>query len=152
MTNKITEHFTWSEFEFSQAAIRKGIDNTIPQELRPNIFELCVKYLEPIRKEWGSGLRITSGYRCYRLNKATGGSKKSEHLKATAVDFIPAKGKLSDLFRLIISMNLDFNQLIWEGNWIHLGIGGYKNEILRAEFMPNKTIYHTLTLGDIKEL
>ena len=142
----ITEHFTLSEFEFSQTAIRKGIDNTIPEELKPNIIKLCKDYLEPIRKEWGSGLRITSGYRCYRLNKAIGGSKKSEHLNGTAVDFIPVKGKLSDLFRLIVSMNLSFNQLIYEGNWIHLGIGGRKNEILRAEFTKNGVIY-TSSLG-----
>ena len=142
----ITENFTLSEFEFSQTAIRKGIDNTIPEELKPNIIKLCKDYLEPIRKEGGSGLRITSGYRCYRLNKAIGGSKKSEHLNGTAVDFIPVKGKLADLFRLIVSMNLDFNQLIYEGNWIHLGIGGRKNEILRAEFTKNGVIY-TSSLG-----
>ena len=104
------------------------------------------RILEPIHKEWGSGLRITPGYRCYRLNKAIGGSKKSEHLNGTAVDFIPVKGKLADLFRLIVSMNLDFNQLIYEGNWIHLGIGGRKNEILRAEFTKNGVIY-TSSLG-----
>ncbi len=33
LDDKVTEHFTWREVIFSETATRKGIDNSLPEEL-----------------------------------------------------------------------------------------------------------------------
>ena len=77
---------------------------------------------------------ITSGYRCPKLNKQIKGSKTSQHCFGNAVDFYGSKISLKDLFNLIIDMDLNYDQLIWEfGSWIHLGISNNpRKQILKA--------------------
>ena len=73
----LSKHFTLDELTKSATAIRLGIDN-IPNETElENLQKLVDNILEPLRVHYGRPIIITSGFRCEKLNKAVGGSKKT---------------------------------------------------------------------------
>jgi len=139
----LTAHFNLSEFERSSTASRLGIDNSIPEALIPNIKNLCVQVLEPLRAHIQTPVLITSGYRCRRLNKAVGGIWNSQHLAGEAADIQPMnchfnletrnlkqlenREKRSAILRswaAWITDNCNFDQLILEKSgttmWLHV--------------------------------
>lgn len=127
---KLTEHFNLCEFTRSATADKLHIDNTIPEELIPNLKNLCEQVLEPLREHFDTPVIISSGYRCPQLNKAVGGVPNSQHLKGEAADIIlphstlnTKHSTLNDWFLWIIE-NACFDQLIWEkkgsSRWIHV--------------------------------
>ena len=83
---KLSEHFDLNEFTRSATADRLHIDNTIPEELIPNLKNLCVQVLEPLREHFGTPVVISSGYRCPKLNGIVGGARNSQHMKGEAAD------------------------------------------------------------------
>ena len=112
MTNRITPHFTWGEFEYSETARKLGIDNTIPDDVRPAIKALCVNVLEPLREMFGRPVTISSGYRSKALNKAVKGDPKSQHCKGEAADIVVSGMNGRDLMRALIESGLEFDQAI----------------------------------------
>lgn len=114
---RLTEHFNLEEFERSATAVSSGIDNHVPQELIPNIRNLCQQVLEPLRQHTGTPIRISSGYRCPKLNAAVGGAKRSYHLYGRAAD-IPFH---RDWYNYIRD-HLPHTELINEGKWIHVAL------------------------------
>ena len=129
---KITEHFKLEEFERSDTAKRMGIDNTVPNQLLPNIQALCKNVLEPLRQQFDEPVYISSGYRSPALNKAIKGAASSQHMKGEAADIYSRQGakRLREWYLWMVD-NLQFDQLIWESRdggrrkWIHVS---YKNE------------------------
>lgn len=124
---KLTEHFTLEEFIKSDTAKATGIDNTPSPEVVENLKQLCVHVLEPLRQKWGSGISITSGYRCAALNKAVGGAKDSQHERGEAADIVPTNGKTLALLMMLQRSGIEFDQLINEKPdkngvpaWIHV--------------------------------
>src|SRR4051812_12284280 len=100
----LSEHFTYAEMIYSPTAIRHGIDNTPPQEARSNLFNLCNKVLEVIRRKLNTTTRISSGFRCKLLNTIIGGSDTSQHMDGKAAD-INADGLSTEkLFQEIIEL------------------------------------------------
>lgn len=99
MAEKLSENFTLDELIYSDTAKAKGINNT-PTTLHKKILKhTCIYLLEKVRallnekyktykrkKVKYVALRITSGYRCLKLNQAVGGSNTSQHLNGSAVD------------------------------------------------------------------
>ena len=75
----ISEHISLSEGVRSITAKRLGLDNTPNEEHLNNMKLLAVKVFEPLRKFVGGPKRINSFYRGPELNKAIGGSSKSQH-------------------------------------------------------------------------
>lgn len=136
MDTKITKNFTWKEMQASATAARKGIDNTIPEKLRPNMEKLCKEVLQPIRDAYGKPIVVGSGYRCPKLNKIVGGVSSSQHMQASAADIHSVSDTYKDnkiLWDLIINMinsnKLNARQIIWEygkkgvgPDWIHIAI------------------------------
>ncbi len=121
---KLSAHFTLREFEFSQTAIRHGLDNRVPERLMPNLGRL-VGVLEQVRQiAGGHPLRISSGYRSQKLNALVKGSPESAHIEARAADFtIPAYGSPLDVCKLIAGSGVQFDQLIHEfGAWVHIAV------------------------------
>ena len=122
---RLTEHFSIEEFERSATATKLGIDNRVPQDLIPNIKNLCQQVLEPLRRHAGTPIPISSGYRCPRLNAAVGGATNSQHLSGQAADLrIPSIAIAREWMRWIMD-NTTFDQLILEHNksgshWIHV--------------------------------
>lgn len=134
--SKITEHFTWEEMQASATAKRKGIDNTIPDNLKPNMIKLCKSILEPIRELYGKPIIVGSGYRCPKLNKCVGGVTSSQHMQAAAADIHSLSDTLKDnrelwevIINLVNSNKIEARQIIFEygdkkigPNWIHISV------------------------------
>ena len=123
---KITKNFNLEEFEKSDTAQRKGIDNSIPADLIPNLKALCENVLQPLRDAVGVPVKISSGYRCPALNKAVKGSATSQHMKGEAADIVIPDKKTGLQWFEWMRTHLTYNQLIWEtnskgGSWIHVG-------------------------------
>ncbi len=75
----ISKHISYREGTRSTTATRLGIDNTPSDYHRTNIEVLAENIFEPLRKWVGGPIRINSFFRCEDLNKAIGGSSKSQH-------------------------------------------------------------------------
>ena len=123
MAPRLSPHFTLDEFVFSQTAARKGIDNTPTQDIIDNL-ERVAAVMEEVRDLLGVSVRISSGYRSPRLNKAIKGSKTSRHMLGLAADFTaPEFGTPKDVALTIAASAIEFDQLIYEyGRWVHLGL------------------------------
>ena len=82
----ISKHISNKEGVYSNTAIRRGIDNT-PGEYELQNMELLAKNVfEPLREYVGKPIKINSFYRSVELNKAIGGSSKSQHCEGRAID------------------------------------------------------------------
>ena len=117
------KYFTIKELCKSSTATQRGIDNTPNSEIVSNLEQLVDIILDPLREKYGKPIRVNSGYRCEKLNKAVGGSNTSQHRYGLAAD-ITAGSRLENknLFMLAQQLNLPFDQLIDEKNysWIHI--------------------------------
>lgn len=121
-SDKITPHFEYHEVIDSQIAINHDLDNNIYDATVMAVALHTCQQMELIRSLFkGYYVSISSFFRCPRLNILAGGSKRSQHPKAEAVDFtIPGK-KLIEVFLIIIKSGIKFDQLIFEyGRWIHI--------------------------------
>ena len=83
----ISKNFSYSEFERSETAEKKGIVNVIATaRVRDSIQALVLNVLQPLRTALGVEMHINSGYRCPELNEAVGGVPTSQHMKGEAAD------------------------------------------------------------------
>lgn len=140
----LSEHFTLEELTASEIATRKGIDNTPNAEAIANLTELA-GFLEKVRALLGVPLHINSAYRGPKVNAAVGGSTTSAHMTGQAADFVaPAYGTPQEIAKAIEASTIDFDQLIYEGTWVHFGIrGDMRRQVLTAHFGNGKTTYTT---------
>ena len=101
------KYFTIAELVRSDTANRMGINNSLPKDLLPNAQALIQNVLDPLREAYGKPIVVTSGYRCEAL-------------------------KNRKLFYQIQSLELPFDQLIWEKgtsdgpDWVHVSYRGEK--------------------------
>jgi len=126
MNTPVTMHFTIEELYASVTAERLGINNKPTVQKMINLVYLASYVLEPLRVAMNEPVKISSGYRCEKLNKAVGGVYNSQHLKGQAADLCidgdMAKGRRWFNY---IRDHLPFDQLIWEHDksgtyWIHV--------------------------------
>jgi zinc D-Ala-D-Ala carboxypeptidase len=147
----ISEHISNKESVYSRTAIRRGIDNTPTEEHRENMCILAKNVFEPLRSWVGGPIKINSFYRSPDLNKAIGGSAKSQHCQGQAMDIDDTFGRASNAEMYhFIKKHLDFDQIIWEfgddnnPDWIHVSFvkeGINRNRCLKAYKQNNKTNY-----------
>ena len=140
---KLSEHFSLDEFTASETATRKGIDNTPPPVVTEKLRMLAAT-LEQVRSLLGNNsIRISSGYRCLTLNRAIGSGDLSAHVLGYAVDFTcPGFGTPKEVANKIAESPIKFDQLIYEGTWIHLSVDPRnRREVLTAHFGKGKTSY-----------
>jgi hypothetical protein len=139
----LSEHFNLNEFTASETATRKGIDNTPPAVVTEKLRMLAAT-LEQVRSLLGNNsIRISSGFRCLALNRAIGSGDLSAHVLGYAVDFTcPKFGTPKEVANKIAESPIRFDQLIYEGTWIHLSIDPRnRREVLTAHFGKGKTKY-----------
>ena len=125
-------YFTIDELCHSDTAIALGIDNTPNSEIKSHLVQLIEELLDPLRDAWGSAIKVTSGYRCAKLNRALkGSSPTSAHLIGFASDLIPVNGDISGFKRFVVRWlkenNIKFDQCICETNgkgsqWVHIAL------------------------------
>ena len=140
---KLSPHFTLEELYYSPTAIRRGIDNTPPDDVRENLRVLCTTILEPIRSLANQGIIITSGYRRLLLNSIIGGSLSSQHITGKAADIHGETLSVTDLYNLIKGSSIPFDQLIHEfDSWVHVSWDlKPRKQCLIATKENGKTIY-----------
>ena len=126
-------YFTISELCASDTAKKYGINNFPDATILSHLQQL-INFLNPLREAWGSAIKVTSGYRCEKLNKFVGGSKTSSHLIGYGVDLVPANGKMNEFKSFIrdyMKMQV-FDQCIIEKSggteWIHIGLYNAKGQ------------------------
>lgn len=125
----LSEHFNLEEFTASETADRLGINNYLcvadDVYIVSNLETLCRFTLEPIRKFLGCPIRVSSGYRCKRLNTEVGGSPTSDHRYGLAADiyFDDFAKKWFEVVMLLITTAIPFDQLIVYKNFLHIGVG-----------------------------
>lgn len=139
---QLSTHFRLSEFTASQTATRRGIDNTPPRDVVDTLKRTALG-LEAVRSLLMAPIIISSGYRSPALNKAIGGAKSSQHVKGEAVDFIcPGFGSPKEVCEAIARSNLRFDQLIYEGTWVHISFADTnRREVLTAHFNVSGVSY-----------
>lgn len=148
---KISQHISYKEGIKSNTALRMGIDNIPSVYEKQNMEIVAEKIFEPLREWVGGPIRINSFYRCDTLNKAIGGSSRSQHCEGRAIDLDDVHGYKTNAEMFdYIKNNLNFDQLIWEfgsdenPDWIHVSYiseDGNRQRCLRAQKLNGKTNY-----------
>tara|TARA_R100000458_G_C8163409_1_gene166617 strand:- start:188 stop:655 length:468 start_codon:yes stop_codon:yes gene_type:complete len=135
---RLSKNFTLSEVARSNTARRLGIDNTPKNHHLKSMQRLITNLIQPMRDALGP-IRITSGYRSPELNRAIGGSKKSQHSKAEAVDIqFWSEGQMKNqiIYDWVLKSGIEFDQMINEFDfaWIHISLKEKNNrkEVLEA--------------------
>jgi uncharacterized protein YcbK (DUF882 family) len=120
----ISEHFTLEELTRSFEGARKGLDNTPPANVMPNL-KLCAEMMESVRSLLNKPIQIHSCYRSPAINKLVGGKPTSQHLQGLAIDFVcPEFGTPVQVANALIASNLKFGKLLYEfSSWIHIQPG-----------------------------
>ncbi len=124
---KISKHITYKEGTRSVTALRLGIENKPSEYELQNMELIAEKVFEPLREAVNGPIKINSFFRCEELNKAIGGSSRSQHCQGRAIDIDDVYGYVSNSYMYYyIKDNLDFDQLIWEfgtdtePDWVHV--------------------------------
>lgn len=119
----MTPHFTLEELTASYTATRLEIDNMPTPEALANL-EILANGLEAVREKlYSNPIKISSGYRCLKLNRTLKSRDTSYHVRGLAADFTcPAFGTVPEVMRALADSSIEFDQLILEFNsWIHIG-------------------------------
>lgn len=135
---RLSKNFTLKEITRSNTAKRLGIKNDPTKQHLQNIQSLVTNVLQPLRSGVGP-VRISSGYRNPQLNRAIGGSVKSQHCKGQASDiqyFEEGQMKNKVIYDWIIDNAIEFDQMIneFDFSWIHISFNKGKNrkQVLEA--------------------
>ena len=148
---KISENISYKEATRSITAIRLGLDNKPNDYELTNMQVLAEKVFQPLRKWVNDPIKINSFFRSEEINKAIGGSSRSQHCEGRAIDIDDTYGHASnaEMFHWI-KENLDFDQMIWEfgddenPDWVHVSYvseDSNRKRCLKAERINGKTKY-----------
>ena len=148
---RISKHISYKEAVKSNTAMRLNIDNTPGAYEITNMNGIAHNIFEPLREWVGGPIKINSFFRCVELNKAIGGSSKSQHCQGRAIDIDDTYGhKTNAEMYEWIKENLDFDQMIWEfgteknPDWVHISYvspNENRNRCLKAERVNGKAVY-----------
>lgn len=127
-------NFPLVEFEHSDTAIARGIDNRAPEYLHRNLKVLSHR-LQAVRAIVGRAVIISSGYRCPELNKEVGGDAVSQHLLGLAADLQVKGMSAQELYELIRDSGIPYDKLIIEKSgsteWVHMSVQpGERGELM----------------------
>ena len=150
----ISNYISYKEGVRSSTALRLDIDNTPSDYQMSNMQVLAENIFEPLRKWVGGPIMINSFFRSVELNKAIGGSSKSQHCEGRAMDIDDTLGNKTnaEMYEYIKS-NLDFDQMIWEFGddknpaWVHVSYvseDSNRGRCLKAYKENGKTKYKVI--------
>ena len=135
---KLSKNFVLSELTKSNTAKRLGIKNEPTKEHMDYLQVLVRDLIQPIRDGIGP-IRVSSGYRNPELNRAIGGSRKSQHCKGEALDLqFWEMGEMNNkaIYDWVLESGIEFDQMINEFDfaWIHISLKGEDNrkQVLEA--------------------
>ena len=144
---KVSKHFTLDEFLLSEVAARLGLDNT-PTLVVITHLSLVAATMERIRTLLGnSPIVIHSGYRSPQVNKAVGGVATSAHCRGLACDFVcPEFGTPYEVALAILRSDTDYDQLILEYGWVHVGLA-QEGALSRREALTKRSPFTAYETG-----
>ena len=150
----ISKYISHKEAIKSNTAKRLGIENEPNKEQLKNMKLLAEKVFEPLRLEVGGPIKVNSFFRSPELNKAIGGSSKSQHCHGQAIDIDDTFGVKSNAYMYyFIKSELEFDQMIWEfgdnsnPDWVHVSYVSEqknRNRCLKAYKENGKTKYKVI--------
>ena len=150
----ISKHISNKEGVYSRTALRLGIENKPNKEQLANMKLLAEEVFEPLRAYVGGPIKINSFFRSPKLNKAIGGSTKSQHCHGQAIDLDDTFGRCTNAEMYeFIKKHLDFDQMIWEfgddknPDWVHVSYVSEeqnRNRCLQAYKENGKTKYKVI--------
>ena len=134
----LTLHFTLEELTTTSTSF----DNTPSKEIL-EILRTTAFYMEQVRELLGNvSIKVNSGYRSPKVNAKAGGAKTSAHLLGYAVDFTASGHTPLTIANVLAKSNLKFDQLIYEGTWVHISFDPrMRREVLTAHHNGGTTIY-----------
>lgn len=138
----LSPHFSLAELTASDTAKARKIDNTPSAAVKGNLVRLAA-VLEQVRALVNGPIIVSSGYRSPALNAAVGGAANSAHVQGLAADITSPRMTAKALAVLIRESNIQFDQLIYENTWVHIGLqaGAPRRQVLTAKFGAGKTTY-----------
>ena len=150
----ISKHVSYKEGVRSNTALRLGIENTPGAEQLEKMEIVAKEVFEPLREWVGGPIKVNSFFRGEKLNKAVGGSTKSQHTSGQAMDIDDGFGHRSnaDMYGFI-KENLNFDQMIWEfgddenPDWVHVSFVSKeenRNRCLKAYKEKGRTKYKVI--------
>jgi len=123
----ISKHISYKEATYSRTATRLDIENKPNDEQLKNMKLIAEEVFEPLRMWVGGPIKINSFFRSPKLNKAIGGSSKSQHCHGQAIDLDDTFGRATNAEMFdFIKEHLNFDQMIWEfgdddnPDWVHV--------------------------------
>ena len=147
----ISRHISYKEGVYSRTATRLNIDNKPNDNQMQNMCLIAEEVFEPLRVWVGGPIKINSFFRSPELNKAIGGSTKSQHCHGQAIDLDDTFGRATNAEMYeFIRKYLDFDQMIWEfgdddnPSWVHVSYVSEdknRNRCLKAYKENGKTKY-----------
>ncbi len=147
----ISKHISYKEGVYSRTATRLNIDNKPNDDQMQNMCLIAEEVFEPLRVWVGGPIKINSFFRSPELNKAIGGSTKSQHCHGQAIDLDDTFGRATNAEMYeFIRKYLDFDQMIWEfgdddnPSWVHVSYVSEdknRNRCLKAYKESGKTKY-----------
>lgn len=112
-------------------------------EIACNWKALCQNILDPIYAQFK--FKINSGFRSEAYNAALEAkgyhpSRTSDHMIGCAADIsMPTQDQTIQLFQWLLTQNLPFSQLIFEGTWVHVAYNGRnKGDDYKIAYTENK--------------
>mgnify|MGYP006090858213 FL=1 len=148
---RISKHITHKEAIRSNTALRLNISN-IPNDYETsNMVGIATHVFEPLREYVGGPIKINSMFRSEDLNRAIGGSSRSQHCQGRAIDLDDTFGYKTnaEMFNYIKN-NLNYDQIIWEfgdsnnPDWVHVSyvsMDQNRKKNLVAEKINGRTSY-----------
>jgi zinc D-Ala-D-Ala carboxypeptidase len=119
---QLTQNFTLEEMCASQVAARRGLDNT-PGPIELANLKRMATVMEMVRTILSKPIHVDSGYRSPLVNASVGGVSTSAHCRGLACDFVcSAFGTPAEVALAILRSEIDYDQLILEYGWVHLGL------------------------------
>lgn len=155
----LTEHFSYDELTQSSTAMRMGINNT-PGAIATVNLQALAEGLEHVRELLNNPIHIDDAFRCEALEKVLahndfiGWCSRHEkpvnaaswseyfagkqHPKGFAADFIcPQFGTPEQIVKAIMASAIEFDQVIMEGTWVHIGFAPEMRRIAKAATFVN---------------
>ena len=118
---QLSTHFSLEELTVTDT----GLDNTPNAEEEARLSTLAT-FMEKVRTILGNHpITVNSAFRSEAVNEAVGGVPDSAHRLAYACDFTcPGFGPPLDIAERLDAAQrngaIDFDQLIYEGTWVHI--------------------------------
>jgi zinc D-Ala-D-Ala carboxypeptidase len=140
----LSPHFTLAEMTASATARSIGDPNQPDAATLEKLKILCREILEPIRAHFGQPVRINSGYRSLRTNRAVGSKDTSQHRLGEAAD-IEIHGISNAEIAIWVRDTLSFDQVILESYRPGVAGSGWVHVSYRAGRLRQSAL--TMTMG-----